>query len=63
MKQTNHFKENLVECLYHLGVGKIFFITTKQAETTKEKTGRFEDVTTCKFYISHFHKILKDKTN
>lgn len=49
MKQTNHFKENLVECLYHLGVGKIFFITTKQAETTKEKTGRFEDVTTCKF--------------
>lgn len=47
--ETNHFKENSVECLYHLGVGKIFFITTKQAETTKEKTGRFEDLTTCKF--------------
>ena len=45
----NHFKENLVECLYHLGVGKIFYSTTKKAETTKEKTGTFEDLTTCKF--------------
>lgn len=48
MKQTKIIEENIDECVYHLEVGKILKYNMK-AVTTKENTGRLEDLTACKF--------------